>query len=140
MKFLGITIYEKLNWNQQINHCKTKISSGTYTINSLKYILPTQQLKTLYYSLLDSYLNYGILLCGWVLSVLHIKSIRKISNSTHYAWAAPLYSKLNILTLDNTSPIKLCTNIAPIMCIAKYNSWFYRILTFCVPPNCVNMY
>jgi hypothetical protein len=125
MKFLGITIYEKLNW-KQINHCKTKISSGTYTINSQVYFLPTQQLKTLYYSLLDSYLNYGN--CSVVeyiknihiLTVLQIKSIRKISNSTYNAWAAPLYSKLNILTLDTMYKFELCPE--PLLSLYKTNT------------------
>ena len=115
VKFLGITIDEKLDWNHQINNCKNKILSGTYAINSLKNILPIKQLMTLYYSLIHPYLNYGVLLWGGAhkkythkLAVLQNKSIRKISNSTYNASAAPLYSKLNILTLDNMYKFELC--------------------------------
>ncbi len=64
VKFLGLIINNCLNWNDHIHHVKGKISSGIYALNTVKHILPQSHLKTIYYSLVNSYLNYGILIWG----------------------------------------------------------------------------
>jgi hypothetical protein len=64
VKFLGIIIDEHLDWHCHIDHCKRKMSSGMYALNSLKNTLYSKQLKTLYYSLIHPYLTYGIILWG----------------------------------------------------------------------------
>ena len=55
VKFRGIIIDEMLDWHRHIDHCKNKISSGLYAINTAKNIMPAKQLKTLYYSLIHPY-------------------------------------------------------------------------------------
>ncbi len=56
-------------------------------------------------------LNYGILVWG---------GVHKISNSTYNAGAAPLYSKLNILTLDTMYKFELCPE--PLLSLYKTNT------------------
>ena len=87
---MGIIIDEILDWHCYIDYCKNKISSGLYAINTAKNIMPAKQLRTLYYSLIHPYLNYGILLWGGThksythkLQVLQNKAIRVISNSKY---------------------------------------------------------
>ena len=70
--------------------------------------MPAKQLKTLYYSLIQPYLNYGILLWGGThksythkLQVLQNKAIRIMNNSKYNESASPIYRKLNIMTFDN---------------------------------------
>jgi hypothetical protein len=115
MKFLGIIIDEMLDWHCHIGHCKNKISSGLYALNTLKHLLPSRQLKTLYYSLIHPYLNYGILLWGGTnksythkLEVLQNKSIRILNHSNYNESALPIYSKLNILKFENLFKLELC--------------------------------
>ena len=60
VKFLGILLDDKLDWHTHIRHVKGKIASGNYAISSLKTLLPKQQLKTLYTSLVQPHLSYGI--------------------------------------------------------------------------------
>ena len=60
VKFLGVIIDERLDWNNHIDICKNKLSSGIYAINSLKNTIPTIQLKPLYYTLIHPYLTYGV--------------------------------------------------------------------------------
>ena len=56
-KFLGVKIDENLNWQDHILYCKSKLSGGLYTLSASKQFLPHSVLKTIYYSLINSYLN-----------------------------------------------------------------------------------
>ena len=58
VKFLGITIYRHLDWNDHINNILLKLNRNTGLISRLKYTLLKDNLKTLYNSLIVSYLNY----------------------------------------------------------------------------------
>ena len=60
VKFLGLLLDEHLDWHEQINSCKSKMSSGLYA--QVKHILSTNNMRTLYHSLIYPYLNYGTLL------------------------------------------------------------------------------
>ena len=105
-KFLGIMIDDKLNWNVHIKHCKNKLSSGLYALNSSKHILSHEHLKSLYYTLIHSHLTYGLLLWGSTyktflhkLEVLQNKAIRSITNSKYNESTEPVYKQLGILPL-----------------------------------------
>jgi len=113
--FLGITIDEKFDWHKHIEFCRNKIASGNYAINSLKNTLPNKQLITMYYSLIQPYLTYGTILWGRAhkkyinkLKVSQNKTVRNLNNSKYNESAKPIYSKLNILTLDDIYKIELC--------------------------------
>ena len=45
VKFLGMFLDENLKWSSQIKHIGAKISNSRYVINSLKTILPKNELK-----------------------------------------------------------------------------------------------
>ena len=105
-RFLGIIIDNKLSWERHINHCKNKITGGTYAIRSSKNILSVQHLRIIYNSLIDSYLNYGLLLWGSELrkyikplEIQQNKGMRAVTNSHYTASASPLYKTLKLLPL-----------------------------------------
>jgi len=50
-KFLGVTVDEKLTWNQHINNTRTKSARTIGVINKLKHFLPQSSLLTLYNAL-----------------------------------------------------------------------------------------
>ena len=114
VKFLGLIIDENLTWQEHIQYCKNKISSGLYAINSTKHVLGKKHLKTLYFSIINSYLNYGLLLWGSAykchlnkIQVQQNKAIRIINGSQYNASLAPLYKHLNILPLDKLYKLQL---------------------------------
>ena len=105
-KFLGLIIDEHLQWAAHIKHVKSKVSSSQYAIRKAKHVLSTSQLKTLYYSMVHSHLEYGLLLWGAALKtylkpleIIQRKSIRLIANSNYNANTKPLFKEFNILTL-----------------------------------------
>ena len=62
--FLGIILQETLSWDSHVTLVKIKISKVIGILYRLKNIFPKETLKTLYTSLIASYLNYGLLLWG----------------------------------------------------------------------------
>ena len=105
-KFLGLIIDDQLQWAAHIKHVKSKLSSSLYAIRTAKHILSISQLKTLYYSMVHPYLEYGLLLWGAAhrthlkpLEIIQRKSIRLINNSSYNAHTKPIFKKINILTL-----------------------------------------
>ena len=59
-KFLGIIIDDKLGWLDHIN----SISRSLYKLNSVKNMLPNYILRQLYFTMVQPYLTYGIILWG----------------------------------------------------------------------------
>jgi len=115
-KFLGIHIDSKLQWHEHIKHVKKKMSSGLYALNSSKHILQQSHMKTLYYSLVHPYLNYGCLLWGNThktylnkLEIVQRKAIRVITKSNYNAATSPLFKKTNILKLSDVYNAQIST-------------------------------
>ena len=63
-KFLGVHFDENLTWEYHIRHCRKIIIQGTFAINTSKHTISEKHLNILYYSLVYSYVHYGILLRG----------------------------------------------------------------------------
>ena len=64
VKFLGIYIDEKLEWHEHIKCIINKLNSSTYAMRKIKNILNTNNLITLYYSLVYPYIDYASSLWG----------------------------------------------------------------------------
>ena len=60
IKFLGVHMDEHLTWTAQIRMVKSKISRSIFALNKVKNIFPHDILKSLYYTLVQSHLVYGI--------------------------------------------------------------------------------
>ena len=79
--FLGITINSVLDWKPHINKISIKISRAIGIMNKLKKILPSYILKTIYDSLIQCHINYGILAWGYYTN--NIFKLQKKSNENH---------------------------------------------------------
>ena len=62
--FLGITLSESMSWANHLLSIKKKISKVIGILYRLKNTFPLEVLKTLYKSLVLSYINYGLLYYG----------------------------------------------------------------------------
>ena len=60
IKYLGIYLYEHLLRESQIQHVNNKLEKNVGIINKLRHYLDFHMLKQLYYTLIYSYLNYGL--------------------------------------------------------------------------------
>jgi len=105
-KYLGLQLDENLSWKKHINNLKYSLRSLLRIFFNLKYICPTSTLKQVYYSLVNSRLEYGISVYGSTykshlnsLLILQKKFIRLISHSGYMEHSLPLFINLSILPL-----------------------------------------
>ena len=115
IKFLGVYLDEQLNWHKHIQIYKSKISRSLYAINTAKQYLAKKHLKTLYYSFIHPYLEYGIPLWGSThitytkqLFIIQKKAIRILTNANYNAHTDPIFKELNILKLKDMYSLSAC--------------------------------
>ena len=107
-KFLGIELDKHLKWTQQFSKLMSKLSRGVYFLNKVKNFLPHNALKTLYYSLFQSHLNYGLLIWGSSMTAdmedklmkMQKKAIRAINRAKYNAHTHNLFRENKILKVQ----------------------------------------
>ena len=65
-KFLGVIIDEKLTWAPHIEYLTNKLKSCTGIINRIRDCIPPPMHKSIYHTLFESHLTYGITVWGGV--------------------------------------------------------------------------
>ena len=112
-KYLGVFIDNKLTWKAHIEHVKAKLSRGNGMISKIRYYVNDQCLLNLFYSFIQSHLNYNLI--NWSSTYeSHLKSInlkvkaaiRLISFKNKYEHANPLFLKHKILPFHDTIKYK----------------------------------
>ena len=107
-KYLGVLFDKNINWKPQIDKMCSKLSSVCGVLSKVRHYLDRNSLMLIYNALFDSRLRYGAL--GWgtaseqylsKLRVLQNRAVRFISFASFRSPAAPLYSNLKILPLNN---------------------------------------
>ena len=126
--FLGLTINENLSWKPHVDVIANKLSKYVGVLNRLKRYLPNQILRTLYFSLIQSSLNFSLLAWGFNcgrLKILQKKVIRIISICKYNAHTEPLMKKLGILKLEDLFKLNMC-------------KWYYRYIHRELPAYFLN--
>ena len=108
IKYLGLIVDDRLTWKHHITELSKKLNRSIGILYKLKKQCPENILKSIYFSLIHSYLSYGLSVWGKAaqiytnrLRLLQKKAIRIITNSDYLAHTRPLFKKLNILTFDD---------------------------------------
>ena len=98
---------ENLDFKYNLLKISSKLSRALFALRSVKKILPSSALISLYYALFHCHLVYAIEIwscASWSnINELYLKqkaAIRIISNSTYNAHTQPLFKKLKILPLN----------------------------------------
>ena len=114
-KFLGIYIDELLEWGYHIDHIIKKIANGIYAINAAKRYLSVENLKSLYFSFVQSYLSYGAIIWSSAyqcrlhkLEILQKKAIRNVCKANYNEPSTPLFKYLHIPKIADIFNIQLC--------------------------------
>lgn len=116
VKYLGIEIDHKLNWNEQIEKICKKLNQLCYIINYLKKTFNHKSLLTYYYAFGESYLRYGIILWGNTtehkrIFIIQKRIIRKIYNIHPRTSCKDIFQKNKILTYYALYYIEVTTTI-----------------------------
>jgi len=62
--FLGLALDSTLSWKTHISQLSSKLNSACYVIRSLKSVISTRNLRTIYFSYVHSVIAYGIIFWG----------------------------------------------------------------------------
>ena len=107
-KFLGIIIDESLSWKQHLSSVNKKLSHALFGIKQLKFFLPKESLRILYFSLIHSHLSYGLLAWGnsngtamRKLETIQKRAIRSIYNKKYNSHTDPLFKQSGILKIPD---------------------------------------
>ena len=102
--FLGIVINEHLSWKPHCDYIANKLTKVNGIMNRLKNFLPYHIMKTIYFSMFQSHLNYGLLLWGYDCNrifKLQKRALRTITKSKYNSHTEPLFKFCYILKLND---------------------------------------
>ena len=108
--FLGLIIDETLSWQPYIKTLSLKLSRSLGIMNRLKSFLPKSILRSIYFAIFHSYLNYQILSWGSHCSQLfplQKKAIRIINKEHYLQHTEPLFKQSRILKLEDLYKVEL---------------------------------
>ena len=113
-KFLGVILDNKLSWAYHIQYIKSKIAKGIGVICRARHLLNVKTLCTLYYCFVYPYLSYAAEVwadtsANYLSSVIKLQKrvIRIINHSQRCEHTRPLFTKLNILRLEEIHILKI---------------------------------
>ena len=80
VKFLGILIDDKLDWNIHVTSLLIKLKCSLYLLNCGRNFMSTHCMKLLYYAHFYSHLSYGISIWGSMLKGTQLQKLQLIQN------------------------------------------------------------
>ena len=112
-KYLGAVIDNKLNWSYHINAVSLRNSKGIGLLAKARHYVPSSILRSLYFSFMNSYIDYNLLNYGMAsetkLSAINAKikkAVRIISFKDRNEHTDPLFKELGIMPLDKSIELK----------------------------------
>ena len=136
VKYLGIKIDENLNWKQHIHDIAIKLNRANALLSIIRNYVNKLTLRTIYFAIFDSHINYANLIWGQnlhalsIIMILQKKALRIMNFQSSDSHSVPLFRSNHILKLEDkivTENIlfinKSFNNLLPPI----FKSWF----TFC---------
>ena len=109
MKYLGLIIDEKLNWESHVKHVESKIANATGVLWKMKSCLPQNIKKKIYKALIESHINYMIPVWGAAndsiiqsLQIVQNRALRNTYNLDRLTNRIEMYST----KVDDNLPIR----------------------------------
>ena len=118
IKYLGVMIDEKVNWQYHISFIRSRISRNTGIFYKLRHYLTPIQQRQIYYNIVYPYITYAIVAWGSTYKS-HISKLQTMQNNiariiffaTMYGKntqsALPLLNLLDILTINNVYELQV---------------------------------
>ena len=142
IKYLGLILDNKLSWKPHITELSKKLSRAVGLLYKLKKLCPPPVLRSLYFSLFNSHLSYGIAIWGNA-SYTYINKIRSLQRRAIKAVyignddrTDNIHFNLKILNLDH----QLHLQIASLMWDYDHNTLPPSLKTYFKKANLVHNY
>ena len=114
IKYLGVLIDSKLSWSEHVDYLNLQLARYSGLFTRLRRYVPNEILCLLYYSIIYSRINYGILSWGTASNSLLKKVeirlnriLRVITNKSIYTPVGKLYKSLNTLKVTDIYNLEL---------------------------------
>ena len=114
LKYLGVTIDEKLNWKPHVTNCVTKLNKCLWAVSKLRPYANISTLRLVYFSLAYPYIQYGIPTwggaCQTTLQPLSVKQkliIKCMLFQSYRTSSSPLFSQLGLLKLNEVYKLQI---------------------------------
>lgn len=106
VKFLGVHLDQRLQWNYHTEAVAKKLSSNTFLLRGLAECVTSETLRHAYFSLCHSHLRYAILVWGHSTGAMKIfslqrRAVRIIFGLSYRADCRSAFISLKILTLPS---------------------------------------
>ena len=107
VKYLGIKIDESLNWKQHIHDIAIKLNRVNALLYTIRNFVNRHILRTIYFAIFDTHLNYGNLIWGQNLNavsrivILQKKALRIMNFQSRGSHSSPLFKSNHILKLED---------------------------------------
>ena len=118
VKYLGLVIDEFLHWKTHFTILRAKLERSIGLLAKLRYLVSANLLRTVYYAIFDSYLQYGCEVWGQnkndsanEISRFQDKALR-ISFKDRNAVARPLYNEKKIIRFFDLVTFYNCLFVA----------------------------
>ena len=116
IKYLGIILDSRLTWKEHIDELAKKLNRSIGILYKTRNYCPLQIRKTLYFSIFNSHLSYGLPVWGQSKQIyldrikkIQKKAIRAITFSDNRAHSSPLFKNLKILNVTDLIKLKIAS-------------------------------
>lgn len=112
IKYLGMTVDNNLRWDLHINKLYNKLCYSLMRLENIKYLLPFNIRRILYFSMIESLIRYGIEIWGLTYNC-HIDKINRIQRK---ALRFIMYGSVCTNTgksVSNINMYKTCNVLSP---------------------------
>ena len=130
---MGIKIDKQLNWRVYINEAAIKLNRSNAMLYKVREFASTDTLRSIYYAIFDSYINYSNLVWDQntnaikCITILQKKPLRLMNFKPRNFHTSPLYLRLNILKLPDKIFLENCLLISKAInnfLPSLFNDWF----------------
>ena len=144
VKYLGVIIDCHLRWDKQINYIVKKIRGIIPKLKYLTDFLDFCDLKTIYFSLIQSHINYAILAWGGInnnylhsLNTIQKWSLKIITKRNYTYPSDLLYKEAKVLDVRQLFGLAMCTEVFKNKKLLKFTEHHYvtRAKTSAIPRN-----
>lgn len=117
VKYLGVFLDQGLSWKQHISSLKLKLSKTLRIFYFVRGLCPVEVKRTLYFALVQSKIEYGLLIWGGIylsrlkpIITLQKRFIRIVMSKGYSEPTRPLFIALKVLPLRNLFIYKVLRN------------------------------
>ena len=115
VSYLGVKLDEHLSWKNYLNELFPKLARAIGILSKIRHLVDFKTLRSIYYSLFNSHLNYSLLAWGYIpdrllskLASLQNKAMRVLNFQDFRAPVQPLYINSRILPFQNELKLRHC--------------------------------